>query len=516
MEERERDATTPRARGGLLLRMVVVTVAAILAIEVVILVPTTIHFRRERREHFFLDAEAHGWPLVPRLAAELATGAPRSARLEALLRRFGPDAVLFSRDGAALVGVPRPGRGELAARALRTDNGGAEKGEWVGGCYVVLPVRPVQGPALGALVVVRSGDRMRYETQRYVLRVLGLVLVICSVAGAAVVGYLHQTVIRPIRRIVAANVQTIVQQAPAHLIDPADIPPNELGDIMRTRRAMLDSLRSARREIEEKNEALARWSRTLEERVEARTRELHVAQERALQAEKLATIGALGAGVAHEIHNPLGIVNACVEDLRGQPVLTDAAPEARAEAEETLAAIQAQVRRCKRIIDTLLRFSRSNPVGQAPLDLCQVLRDTVDLVRPRAVRSGRSLELRLPEEPRVYAGRKLELQQAVVNLLENALDATPAGGTVTVSVRPRGEGAEVRVADTGPGIPDELRARVFEPFFTTKPPNEGTGLGLSLARSFVETCGGELCYEPGPEGRGAVFRILLADPLVAG
>jgi len=115
----------------------------------------------------------------------------------------------------------------------------------------------------------------------------------------------------------------------------------------------------------------------------------------------------------------------------------------------------------------------------------------------------------LPEEPLLHTGRKLELQQAVVNLLENALDATPEGGAVTLSAAAGDLGIEVVVQDTGPGIPDDLRERVFEPFFTTKPPGEGTGMGLSLARSFVEACGGALRYEPGPGGRGAVFRIVL-------
>jgi two-component system, NtrC family, sensor kinase len=219
---------------------------------------------------------------------------------------------------------------------------------------------------------------------------------------------------------------------------------------------------------------------------------------RLLQAEKMAAVGQLAGGVAHEINNPLGGILAFAQ-LMSQ--------DERSESDkESLRLIQDAALRAKRIVESLLRFSRRPRQDErGPVDLVKVADDALFLMQS-PLKNG-TVEVVRDFAPAIALGNANLLQQILVNLLVNALQAIGSKGRITVSTGP-GEAGRVRVAvsDDGPGVPKEIAGRVFEPFFTTKPEGQGTGLGLSICYRIAEEHGGSIHHEPVPGG-GAAFVV---------
>lgn len=475
----------------LLVRIIAVMVVVIVAIEGVILIPTTLHDRDEMRRRFFAEAEAAAWEVAPALAVALAHRTPPS-----LPEVMYSHVTLYDPAGRVVVGTdPDPGLGGAAVALLR-------RGDWVergqeadGRCYLLLRLIYRDTP-VGCVAVVKPADAIARATLYYVLKTLGMVLLICGFTALVVFLYLMRAVLRPVERIVAANVAS--GGGDEEIIPEGEIPPTEIGEIMRTRNRMLASLRVSREEVEAKNRELASWAQTLEERVADRTAALKRAQEQVVQAEKMAAIGKLAASVAHEINNPLGIIGASGEELRRALAGVE-------EAQRPVEIIRSQVGRCKRIIDALLDFSRRRPPSPESTDLAPLLDETLELLRSRARQEHK--ELRLDVAPGVRATLlPTQLQQALVNLVANGLDATLEGGAVRIGAEARGERVRLWVEDDGPGIPADQVAEAFEPFFTTKAPGQGAGMGLAIAANFVHAQGGTLNYEAGARG-GARFVI---------
>ncbi|MFP5238431.1 MAG: sensor histidine kinase [Acidobacteriota bacterium] len=228
--------------------------------------------------------------------------------------------------------------------------------------------------------------------------------------------------------------------------------------------------------------------------------------EQLLQSQKLAAIGEIASGIAHEINNPLAVITQEAEWMGH--LLSQPEPDA-AELRQSLAGVQAQVRRCADITHNLLGLARTwKPVRQ-PSDLSRLVEDMLRLVEREA--SPRNITLRRDYEPGlppIPVDPPL-LRQAVLNLLVNAVQAVEPGGSVTASTGLHPDGRPfIRVADTGPGIPDEHLSRVFDPFFTTKAPGKGTGLGLAITQRIVDRLGGLIAAANQP-GSGAVFTITL-------
>ena len=219
---------------------------------------------------------------------------------------------------------------------------------------------------------------------------------------------------------------------------------------------------------------------------------------RLLQAEKMAAVGQLAGGVAHEINNPLGGILAFAQLM--------AQDERSPQDQESLRLIQDAALRAKRIVESLLRFSRRPRQDErGEVDLARLVEDALFLTQPQL--KGRRVEVVRQLAPaRAYANGN-QIQQIVVNLLVNAVQAVGQKGRVTVSTGLGASGrARLVVADDGPGVPAQIAGRIFEPFFTTKPEGQGTGLGLSICYRIAEEHGGSIHYEPVPEG-GASFVV---------
>jgi signal transduction histidine kinase len=244
----------------------------------------------------------------------------------------------------------------------------------------------------------------------------------------------------------------------------------------------------------------AAFNRMMDELGRARDLE-KVHQTQLAHTEKMAAVGTLAAGVAHEVNNPLGGVLTCLENMRADP----ANEEMRA---KYLALIQSGVERIQHTVANLLGFSRQRPLHPEPISLNDRLRHVVELAAYQLRKGGVEVSFNLhPSEPQVMADRS-QMEQLFLNLVLNALQAMPDGGTLTLQTGVSDGQVFGEVRDTGRGIPPEIRERIFDPFFTTRGVGRGTGLGLAVSDSIVAAHGGRI-EVASRVGVGSAFRVWL-------
>jgi two-component system NtrC family sensor kinase len=234
-----------------------------------------------------------------------------------------------------------------------------------------------------------------------------------------------------------------------------------------------------------------------------------VANRAVARTEKLAAVGRLAAGVVHEINNPLATIAACAEALETR--VSEGAFGGSAEVDdlrEYLSLIRSEAFRCKTITNGLLDFSRNRAGQHAPVELGEMLEAAARLLRHQ--RRSRNVEITVDAQDDVapVSGDAGQLQQAVIILAENAIDAMPQGGTLLLRAQNDGASVRVEVCDTGVGIPQENLARIFDPFFTTKEVGQGTGLGLAVCYGIVTEHGGRVAVDS-VIGRGTIFTLTL-------
>lgn len=222
-------------------------------------------------------------------------------------------------------------------------------------------------------------------------------------------------------------------------------------------------------------------------------------QRQLVQAQKMESLGQMAGMVAHDFNNILTTILGFASMLKRSPRLNR-------DDLESLQLIEEAARRAADLSGRLLAFSRGGLVRYGPVDLRDVVRDTLRLAEPALQRLR--VEVSLPASPMVVEGDEGQLQQAVLNILLNARDAMPEGGTVTIEGFAEGGTAFLTIADDGPGMDEETRSRIFEPFFTTKPPGQGTGLGLAIVYGIVQAHKGTIAVESAP-GAGTTFLIAL-------
>jgi len=219
---------------------------------------------------------------------------------------------------------------------------------------------------------------------------------------------------------------------------------------------------------------------------------------------QLAEIGQVVAGVAHELKNPLTVILGFAQRLQRQNVT---APEIS----DSVVSIEREALRCNRLVQDILNFSRRSPPYKVREDVLEVLNNALALINPLA--RARKIEARrifTPNLPSVYLDRH-RIQQVLINVCTNALDAMPEGGYLTLEALPPGPGdmtLKICVSDTGRGIPLDVRARIFEPFFTTKDPGKGTGLGLSMAQEIMKEHNGQIQIDS-KIGKGTKVTLIL-------
>jgi two-component system, NtrC family, sensor kinase len=360
--------------------------------------------------------------------------------------------------------------------------------DWVISAYE--PIRNLDGRIVGMLFVglleqAYTSTRDRVILSFFALATAGFILI------SAVTYFEIRRITQPIAAMVAATRNIAAGRFDQEV--PSDAP-REIALLADSFNMMLKSLRLMKGDLEE-------WGRTLEEKVRLRTEELAAMQARVAQAERLASLGMLAAGVAHEINNPLGGIFA----LTGL-TLEDMTPDDPNR--ENLDEVLKQTQRCRNIVRKLLEFARHSEGRAGPVDLNTILEATLSLLDKQAaffnIDVVRSYD---PELPPVHANQS-ELQQVFMNVLVNAVQSMQEHGTLSIATRrdPAGDRVEVSVSDTGCGIPPETIGHVFDPFYTTKESGEGTGLGLSIAYGIVTSHGGTISVSS-EVGKGTTFLI---------
>jgi len=290
---------------------------------------------------------------------------------------------------------------------------------------------------------------------------------------------------------------------------------DEIGELSRSFNDMSLQLQA------ERKQNLA-WTRTLEERVEHKTRELKRAHEHALHTEKMASIGKMAAVLAHEINNPLsGILTYAKllrkwidrEELDRQKTAGEGVRRYR-EICDSLDLVASESRRCGDLVKNLLAFSRTTPMNLQATDLNEVVRRSLRLVQHQLDMAGIQIQLQLdPALPRVLCDAA-QIEQVLLALVMNALDALPQGGNVWLTTSPSRQDNHVRIVvrDDGSGIAPEILPHLFEPFLTTKETGRGVGLGLAISRSILERHSGSIEVQS-EVGRGTTFTVTLPwDP----
>jgi two-component system, NtrC family, sensor histidine kinase HydH len=245
-------------------------------------------------------------------------------------------------------------------------------------------------------------------------------------------------------------------------------------------------------------ENLDRQVQVLAGRIEQIVEQLRQRDREVRRAEQLAAVGQIAAGMAHEIRNPLTSIKMLIQTASedgpgGLP-------------HDDLGVIEREIRRVERSLQTFLDFARPPKPSKAPTDLATVVRETLELTRGRAAKQRVVVRFEPPFKTISVDADPIQLRQVLVNLVLNALDAMPGGGTLTIVLRADGPISEISVTDTGPGIAADFRHRLFEPFASTR--ETGLGLGLVICRRIVEDHGGSIDGENLPGG-GAKFTVKL-------
>jgi two-component system, NtrC family, sensor kinase len=355
---------------------------------------------------------------------------------------------------------------------------------------------------LGVLDINYSLDQMESRLRKGALTVAGFSLLFLVVASIAVGLFTHRLVHVPLR-----DLETGAKRlASGDLEQPIPVrSADEFGELAASFNAMTTALRNSQSELRE-------WGRTLEQKVERRTEQLRRAQSETARGEKLASVGLLAAGIAHELNNPLtGILTFAHLVRQNMP---DDSPDAA-----DLDLVIRETKRCAAIIKRLLDFAREKEPEKKFADLNQIVEDTARILerpaRLRDIEVAMELDRNLPH---IWVDPD-QIKQVIMNMLVNAQHAVDEKGSITVRTRrcphkspePEAEPVpmiELAIIDTGCGIPEKNLQRIFDPFFTSKEVGKGTGLGLSVSHGIVKAHGGLIEVES-KVGEGTTFRVYL-------
>jgi two-component system, NtrC family, sensor kinase len=333
-------------------------------------------------------------------------------------------------------------------------------------------------------VAFSAAERLRFYTFAWSC----IALVIALVVGAI----LARGVTRPVARLsrAAAGIAAGDYGVPVEASGR-----DELGGLARAFNRMVSELRR-------RDEEIRGWNRELQTRVEERTAELKSAQDQILRTRRMAALGSLGAGLAHELNNPMTAITGYLS------ILKKGFPEGAPQTDMVNRALE-QANRVTRVVEDLRSFADQEKGAGQRFSLARPVRAALELYGERLRAAGIQLDLRFDDGLPDAQGDPVQIQQVVAHLVENAVNAMPNGGRLEVSLGSvDGDALRLRVADTGKGIPNGLKERIFDPFFTTKEQPTRVGLGLSVSHSIVEAHHGRIVVESEP-GIGAAVTVLL-------
>ncbi len=327
----------------------------------------------------------------------------------------------------------------------------------------------------------------------YVLGFLVISTVVLSIILWNIISKPLGILTRGMRQVAAGNLVCTVN------IDTKD----EIGEHAKVFNAMTSELSKTKKELVE-------WGQTLEKKVEVEKDEIQKAQAQLIHSAKLASLGRMAAGVAHEINNPLtGVVTFSY-------LLRDRFPEWSQDRADIEVIIE-QANRCSTIIKGLLSFARATTVDKALVNINELLKNSLNMVSHKADFFNINVILDLDESLSHVNANSSQIQQVFLNVIMNAADAMEGKGTLTLCTRKVTENgkpfAEVEFTDTGQGMSEEDKTKLFEPFFTTKPVGKGTGLGLSISHGIIHDHAGNICVKS-KVGEGTSFFVRL--PLYEG
>jgi two-component system NtrC family sensor kinase len=306
--------------------------------------------------------------------------------------------------------------------------------------------------------------------------------------------WLAQSIARPILRL-----RTMAQAVASGDLEQASglQRSDEIGDLAKAFDTMTERLQTRTAEAERLYAEAIESNRQLAEMYER----LQAAQRQLVQSEKLAAVGQLAAGIVHDVKNPLGVIKGLAEELLDDPLEGAGAIEAYRQ-------IRDNATRANSIVTDLLVFARESATAMTRRDLRETIEGSLRLT-DYLLRKGKvRVEKALPPAPLYVTYDPQQIQQVLINLIQNAVQAMPDGGSLKVALKVADSKAVVTVRDSGVGISPEVMPRIFDPFFTTKPEGQGTGMGLAVSYGILTRHGGQIEAESQP-GQGATFTLSL-------
>lgn len=356
---------------------------------------------------------------------------------------------------------------------------------WVARAFVVNdwyitayePLRNIRGDVIGMLYVGML-EAPYADLKKRIILSLSAVTAITVILLSVVLYLTTSDIIRPLKELLRAT-QRVAKGYLAHRVEVQSN--DELGELATSFNMMTAELQKATHDYQ----AL---TRTLEEKVQERTRQLEETRNQLFQSEKLASLGKMAAGVAHEINNPLTSV------LINSHLIAESLGD-KADVEEYLKLIIDETTRCSGIVKGLLDFSRQSSFEKRPVDVNRLIEETMVLLKSNILESRVEVKEYLSDDLPTIMLDANKIKQVFTNVVLNALESMPEGGTLAISSRAwvtqEGRWAQVVFEDTGCGIPEDMMPKIFDPFFSTKP-TRGTGLGLSVSYGIVEQHEGKI------------------------
>jgi len=376
-----------------------------------------------------------------------------------------------------------------------------ERGEaWIDRAFVVNdwyitayePIKNINDKIIGILYVGIL-ERPYIDTTNTVISTFALIAALCVVVLLVILVFSTTRITNPLQKMVVAT-QKIAKGDLSHKLNVKSR--DEIGALAMSFDKMTEELKVANRKLIE-------WGKTLEKKVEERTKELTEMQSHLVQSEKLASLGKLAAGIAHEINNPLGGIL-----IYSHLLLEDT--DKKNPQYDNLKKIVKETTRCKDIVKGLLQFARPKDPEMILTDINEILENSLSIMERQVLFQNINLKKEYSTDlPKIVAD-SAQLQQVFMNIIINAAEAMDGDGTLSIRTFLGGDGKSIQIefTDTGHGIKEEDKKRLFEPFFSTKEVGKGTGLGLAISYSIIQKHEGEIKVSS-QEGKGSTFTVVI-------